>query len=611
MRTLFILALATISSLAVAQEHVRIEEYNTTYILHDNQTAEIEEHYKVKILSEQGYKFSVYSQYYDEFQKITDVTVDVFDRDGKKVKRLRRNDGFEWGLSPSNEFTDITQLSIDPGYKQFPFTVEVNSKIKLDGFISLPTWVPRSEFHVAVDRSQLTVIRPASVKVNFREENIQGATQRNENKVVTVFKVSNLPHVDNKLRYKDFYDLQPKVLISPEKFQLEGKEGSATTWETFGDWFLSINNDPYKLAVKTREHIDRLEKSDKKKLVQDIYEYMQDRTRYISIQLGIGGFKSLPTEKVDNYGYGDCKALSTYMKSMLDYAGVKSNYVLVRAGDDVPDVIAEFPGNQFNHVYLGVPFSKDTILLECASQIVPVNYTGRFTDDRNVLWIENNTSSIIRSRTYNHEINKLTNFTGIKLDKEGNAETQIESFRQGIFFDDIMLFKSAPTDYVKSFNQSKFDYNDFVIKNFSYHQPKRNEPAFVAKYSLQVNGLAKFINEKLVLPIIPVTPFYRYFEKDDLKRFYSIKRGLCVTDIIEINLPQNYWIYNFPAPEKLNTAYGSYNLEVTAEGDKLKIKRTLILFKGDYNNSLYDEFKTFYQAIEKVEKRKLVLNSKT
>ena len=611
MKILITLCLVSLCTEGYAQEFARILEHETTYTIHENAKAEIEEHYRIQILSELGQHFGIYEEYLDKFRKIANISLDVFDHNGKKIKRLKRIDGVEFGLSPANEITDGTILTIKPDYKEFPFTVEVNAKINLDGFVSLPAWIPRSQFHLAVDQSRLTVIRPVSTKINFWEENVGGTTVTKDSKMITTYVVTGLQSVDNKVRYHDFYAEQPKVLSIPAEFRLDNAPGSSASWRDFGNWFYSLNDEPYRLSQKTTQYIDGLGKDDKRKLIQDIYEYMQDRTRYVSIQLGIGGFRALPTKDVEDYGYGDCKALSMYMKNMLDYAGVSANYVLAHAGSDVPDVISEFPSNQFNHVFLGVPLNKDTVYLECTSQIMPVDYLGSFTDDRNVLWVRKDKSAIVRSRVYSHGQNMQHNFVGISLDTEGNGTADFDIFNQGIFFDEIQLFKLGSSDYIKAHNQSKFDYRDFAIKSHSFHQPDRNVSAFNLKYSLQINGLARVVNGKFVFPIMPATPFHKYIEKDDLMKFYSVKRGLTVNDVIEVKLPLNYWIYDLPEPEALTSAYGSYKLATSFDGKTLTIKRTLVLYKGDYNKEDYEPFKRFFQSIEKLEKRKLVMNSKT
>ena len=431
------------------------------------------------------------------------------------------------------------------------------------------------------------------------------------NSVVTKYEVKDLPAIDNKMRFKDFYDDQPKVLLSPEKFRLSESAGSMASWLNFGDWFLALNNSPYVLDTKTIEFIGSLDKDDRELLIRKMYEFMQEKVRYVSIQLGIGGYKSLPTEVVEKYGYGDCKALTTYMKNMLDFAGIKSNYILVRAGNDVPNVLADFPSNQFNHVFLGIPMPTDTMYLECTSQISPSDYTGTFTDDRNVLWIEKNQSSIIRSRIYNHEQNVKKSHVQIKLDNSGDATIQVETQSQGVFFDEIMIYKSAPPDYVEHHNLEKFHYGDFSLRAFNYKQPERSLPAFNTTYSLDVKGLAKAAGDRLVMPIVPITPLQKYVDKDDLMKYYSIKRGVTVTDEIDVTLPQNFWIYNLPEKESITSPYGEYSLTTEFDGSKLKIKRSIILYKGDYTKSSYEAFRSFFLKMEKLEGRKLVLNSKT
>ena len=182
---------------------------------------------------------------------------------------------------------------------------------------------------------------------------------------------------------------------------------------------------------------------------------------------------------------------------------------------------------------------------------------------------------------------------------------------QGVFFDEIMVFKGAPADYVTTYNHKKFDYADFTIKDFKYDHPDRSSSSFNTKYLLTVNGLAKRAGSKIVLPAIITSPVSKYLKKDDLMKYCSIKRGLQVKDEITVNLPTSYWAYQLPEPQSVVSRFGDYKLTVELNGEKLIVKRSFILYKGDYRKADYEQFQVFFKKLEKLENRKLVLNSKT
>ncbi len=76
------------------------------------------------------------------------------------------------------------------------------------------------------------------------------------------------------------------------------------------------------LNRKVHELTDHL--TDKRQKVFALYDYLQKNTRYISVQLGIGGWQPFPADYVATKRYGDCKALSNFMVALLKEAGIKA-----------------------------------------------------------------------------------------------------------------------------------------------------------------------------------------------------------------------------------------------------------------------------------------------
>ena len=100
-----------------------------------------------------------------------------------------------------------------------------------------------------------------------------------------------------------------------------------------------------------------------------VYEYVQNKTRYISVQVDIGGWQPITANKVDEVSYGDCKGLTNYTKALLDVVGVKSHHVILYASNN-RNVDKNFTGTAIliftrskiylmaaNSRFLGVPFT--------------------------------------------------------------------------------------------------------------------------------------------------------------------------------------------------------------------------------------------------------------
>jgi len=91
------------------------------------------------------------------------------------------------------------------------------------------------------------------------------------------------------------------------------------------------------------------------KKAKAIYEYVQNNTRYISVQIGLGGWKPISAKEVDDKKYGDCKGLTNYTKALLNLVDIESNYCVVYSGSEIQDISEDFTSMQGNHVILNIP----------------------------------------------------------------------------------------------------------------------------------------------------------------------------------------------------------------------------------------------------------------
>ncbi|WP_296108935.1 transglutaminase family protein [uncultured Alistipes sp.] len=128
-----------------------------------------------------------------------------------------------------------------------------------------------------------------------------------------------MPAVCSETSSSPLIDLVPVVYAVPHRFEYEKTQGSMENWESYGRWQCSLLEGrdllPEELRAEVHRRTDALGTPREK--VRALYDYLGETTRYISIQLGIGGLQPMPAEEVFRTKFGDCKALSNYLKACL------------------------------------------------------------------------------------------------------------------------------------------------------------------------------------------------------------------------------------------------------------------------------------------------------
>lgn len=594
------------------QPNAIVKNWSTKYSVHNGSSLEIAEDYTIEVLNKDGLNYGRFIDYHDKFKKIRKLNIEVVDQYGKRVKKLKRGDALDVNFNNSYQIDDSRLLVLDTDFKQYPFTITVSTVSEINGFISLPTWSPMKGYNLELNNVSLEIAYPQDFELKILEENIESFSETKAEGIITKkWDIAKLEYVPQSVSKISFNKTQPHILLSPREFELDGVSGNFENWASFGDWFLKLNNDRDELTQETKDFLDGIKEEEREQVIQKIYYYMQDKTRYVSIQLGIGGFQTIPSDVVEETGYGDCKALTNYMKAMLGYAKISSNYILVNAGSNAIDVKKNFPSNQFNHVFLGVPNNEDTVYLECTSQIIPANYQGKFTDDRNILWIENNKSKIIRSKKYSEDQNKKVTKGTLLLSNEGNAVIQAETTSEGIYFDELMYYKHATKEAAKQKNYSKFKFKNFEIKNFEFVEHERNDQTFTIDYEISVKGLGKNSSGKLLIPYNVWLPIDNYLDLDNITSSVEINRGFTIEDEFEMTVSENFWIMELPKNKTVESPYGKYEVNIERKDSTYLLKRKVLIKKGFYENESFDQFKKMIKQIKKIDNSKLVFDSKT
>ena len=602
----------------VSKTSAVIEEWKTYYVVPAPDHLVLKEYVRIKIMDENGYHFAIFRDYYNSFKKIKSLHYTVFDASNKKVKRFNRGDALDVMLNPSYEISDARMLLLDPQFRQFPFTVEIEVESTFSGFLGFPVWTPRYTHDLEVKHAELVLESYKDFYFKSRELNGIAAPAITETDKVKVIRwsVKDLPAIEKYASYRSFAADQAKVHISPIQFTLGDAAGDFSDWVHFGQWYYVLNKDRNTVSDATKEYLDSLRKQysdDDQAICKAVYQFMQGRTRYISIQLGIGGYQTIPSDEVERTGYGDCKALTNYMGAMLSYLKIPSNNVLVKAGRDVPDILHDFPSNQFNHVFLAVPQEQDTLWFECTSQTAPPSYIGTFTDDRFALWIDEEESRIIRTPAFEANESVIASNCFVKMEPRGDAQLKLEVTQRGMFYDEAMYFENLQQDKIERFNYSKFTYKDFSLQSFNFAFPEKDSAILNLSYDLKVNGLGKPLGSRFIMPSNVLLPIEKFLTVDLIKKMTEIRRPFTIEDSVQISAPENYRFSGVPENVIESYDFGTFEMrfEKYENDDVLRIFRRAIIKKGKYEADTFGRFYEMLQAIRAIEQKQIVLQSKT
>jgi len=407
---------------------------------------------------------------------------------------------------------------------------------------------------------------------------------------------------------------EPMLITSPVKFKMDDYGGSMDSWDAFGKWNYELNQGRDVLSVETYKKIKDLTKDAKtdREKAKILYEYMQGKTRYVSVQLGIGGWQTFPAQYVDENAYGDCKALSNYMYTMLKLVGVKSHYVLVNAGRYNDDIISDFPSNQFNHVILCIPQEKDTIWLECTDQQQPFGFLGRFTDNRHVLLVDENGGKLVKTPEYTKEINLQTRNTQISVGENGNALLKAKTVFSGLNYEarEREIYKSVKDQ--KKFLHNTYDVSGAIIKSFSYKVDKSEIPSIIENLEMDIPKLASVSSKRMFLKMnLLGNTVYVPKKNTERKRPFEIKRGYVDIDTIKMQIPETYKVESLPSEKNYVGKFGGYATKINVDGTNIVFVRKFYVEKGFFAATEYMGFYNFRKKIKKADRVKVVLVKKT
>ncbi|WP_291858125.1 DUF3857 domain-containing protein [Marinilabilia sp.] len=578
----------------------------------------IEKHREViTIFEDSGFDHAYFIEHYNDFYSISSIDIEIYDASGERMEKANASDIRDISaIDNATIFSDSRVKAYRPDYKTFPLTVVRSWEVKKKSAFFLPHWTPFYGEDIPVLNALLKVEHPKDYNLKYKELNMDDVRKETFNEDQSILQWGFKDYLPEDLEpFSPFYtSRRPFVLLIAGTFDLDGVEGKMDSWESFGNFISQLNQGKQNLPEKTIEDINQLisgvESTSEK--IRKIYEYMQNRTRYVSIQIGIGGWEPFDAETVDKLGYGDCKALTNYMRALLGVAGIESHYTLVRAGTYASHTIADFPNNDFNHAILCVPLENDTTWLECTSQYFPSGYLGDFTDGRTVLVIENGTGKIAQTPSLSEKNNIRKTHGFITLNNQGNATATSETQFHGTYYEE----SSSLLNYMDEADRRKkiiqtLHTPGFKLNNYTFTENKTKDPSISRKLDFSISEYATSVGNRWFIPLNLLNK-HTYVPHNSTKRKWPvfISRGWHEADTWEIQLPDNFNADAVPKPIEIISPYGTYKSASTWNSGRINYSREFIVYRGEYPADEYKQFREFLASVVKADQQKCLVSVK-
>jgi hypothetical protein len=595
--------------------HAVVRDDITIIDIRDRRNGTIKRKRAVTIFDSKGREYGQFGESYDKFWKLWDLDGVILDQDGNEIRTLKKDDTHDFsGGSSYSLYEDWRVRTAELLYDHYPYTVVFTSEIVLNGILGWPSWIGQDD-ETALEYSRYEVTLPEGEKLRYwtNSDTVQPQVTQKDGRPTYVWEARNLKKLTDAEQQEELDKRTIVVQSAPALFEMEGYEGDMREWRSLGNWMAKLYHGRDALPDSLRKEIHTLVDSIKtpREKATMLYRYLQNKTRYVSIQIGIGGWQPFDASFVYQHGYGDCKALSNYMASLLKEAGIPAYPVLIKAGRwSDPLYHEDFPSNQFNHVIVCVPMERDSLWLECTSSRHPAGHLGAFTENRFALLLTSQGGEIVHTPSSRASENVRARTAHFVLSFTGRAEGTVTTLETGNYQDEVRsaLADASPEDRTKwllnDLNVSNAEVRDLVLRGF-------DEPGLDVAFSfdMRVPRYASVSNERIFLPLnlaekITIIPKDVKERRSPVRYDYpSIK-----IDSITYSLPPEFKVESLPAEVNLNASFASYDAKTVRSGDSaLTYIRRREIRERVVPPAMYQEYRKFWAEIVKADRAQAVL----
>jgi len=405
-------------------------------------------------------------------------------------------------------------------------------------------------------------------------------------------------------------------------------------WPDMGAWYDALSG-PRRLpddavAAKARELVAAVERPLDR--IRSLAEFVQKDIRYVSIQIGIGGFQPHFASSILANRYGDCKDKATLLAAMLRAVDVDSYPVIVntergfvRPGSPVslycfnhlilaiklPD---DVPGEGLDGV-LGHPRLGRLLVFDPTMPTTPLGRLPFYLQDNTALLVADGSGELVRLPLPLPEHNSLYRTGRLALAGDGSLSGEVEEVRRGALADSMRYQMQTASEAERRKHLETFlsrSFASFTLKDYEFINLDDSREDLIVRYRFTAPSYAKRAGGFLV--IRPRALGHKAVDlttqgKDARLSPIDLETTSLARDEFSFELPEGTVADILPQPLAIDAGFAIYKSALEAAGSTLVYRREYRLSEPFLPASRFNEALNFFLAVGAEERQSLLLKT--
>ena len=534
-------------------------------------------------------------------------------------------DGEEFTLKAA----DVRERSLLSGYvlysdskvKEFYFprirkncVVEYEYQLRFSSLLYWSDWFFQS--HLPVLHSKYTLIIPRHFDFNVQvlNDKVVPKVDFRKGKKVFVWETFNKEAIEKEVFMPPAADLASRLAFAPVDFEFDGKTYPSRSWNDIAAWYRDISQPghppPEDLQLMSQELTSGLPSPEEKMKV--LFDYIQEHVRYVSVAIGTGAFKPLPSTEILEYGYGDCKDMTSLLITLLRAAQIEA-FPAMLSTTGHRKVLTDMPKvKQFDHVVTAIPSAAGYVWLDPACRNCRFGELPFEDQGAAALVIRPDGGELTSTPETERAENQTYTRWEVTLNSDGSVIGQVTisaTGQEGLAFR-ASLTELKPQRRIKALSGFLSAwFTDPYLLETEFRNFEERDSSILVSANFEAGRFGVKQEDRLFLPVDLNTQNYLNLMFPHSQRSFPVIFDYRFVNLDElvVRLPIGFQVESLPPPLRLEDDFGSFESTYQAEEDKIVHKRLFVRKELLVPVTEYGRLKDFYDQAAAADNQRIIL----